>query len=167
QASRFWAVLIGIDVYQSQDHLDGCVSDASMMRKFLIQELKVPEHCIQCLLGSNNPIRGSPMKPSCTNIVDMLYSLIGNVQIKSSDNIVIYYAGHRLSYYCSLAGQCTATGSSTCLSAGVCPIQAMCPIDCDTKNADGSLISDISDRELNTLFEEIVCAKGRDLKITL
>ncbi|KAK0209625.1 hypothetical protein IW262DRAFT_1498251 [Armillaria fumosa] len=164
QASRFWAVLIGIDAYQSNP-LDGRVSDALTMKKFLIDELKVPEHRIQCLLGSNNPIPGSPMTPSRANIVDVLYSLIDNVQIKSSDNIVIYYAGHRSSYYCSLAGQCAATGSSACLSAGVCPIQAMCPIDRD--NADGSLIPDISDRELNTLFAEIVYAKGSDLKITL
>ncbi|KAK0476015.1 hypothetical protein IW261DRAFT_505 [Armillaria novae-zelandiae] len=166
QASRFWAVLIAIDAYQPTP-LHGCVSGALSMKKFLIDELKVPEHRIQCLLGSNNPIPGSPTTPSRANVVNVLYSLIDNVQIKSSDNIVIYYAGHRSSYYCSPAGQCAATGSSTCLNTGVCPIQAMCPMDCDTMNTDGCRIPDISDRELNTLFAQIVRAKGSNLKITL
>ncbi|PBK72053.1 hypothetical protein ARMSODRAFT_851668, partial [Armillaria solidipes] len=165
QASRLWAVLIGIDAYPSNP-LHNCVSDALKMKKFLIDKLKVPEHRIQCLLGSNNPTPGSPMTPSRANIVKVLYRLIDNVQIKSSDKIVIYYAGHVSSYYCSLAEQCAATGSSTCLNAGICPIQAMCPIDRDTMNADG-WIPDISDRELNTLFAQIVYAKGSDLKITL
>ncbi len=138
------------------------------MKNFLIDKLKVPEHRVQCLLGSKNPIPGSPIPPSRTNIVDVLHSLIDNIQINSSDKIVIYYAGHVSSYYCSLAGPCAATGSSTCRSAGICPIQAMCPIDRDTKDPDsGHWIPDISDRELNTLFAQIVYVKGSDLKITL
>ncbi len=137
------------------------------MKKFLIDKLKVPEHRVQCLLGSKIPISGSPDPPSRANIVNVLHSLIDNVQINSSDKIVIYYAGHVSSYNCSLAGRRAATGSSTGLGAGTCQIQAMCPIDRDTMNADGSWIPDISDRELNTLFAQIVYAKGSDLKITL
>ncbi|KAK0435905.1 hypothetical protein EV421DRAFT_1158076 [Armillaria borealis] len=169
QASRLWAVLIGIDAYPSNP-LDGCVSDALTMKEFLIDKLNVPEHRIQCLLGSNNPISGSPMTPSRANIVNVLYSLIDNVEIQrdGSDKIIIYYAGHGSSYLCSPgpAGQCAAPDSSTCRSAGVCPIQAMCPIDRDTNDADsGCWIPDISDRELNALFTQIIYAKGS--RITL
>ncbi|KAK0227192.1 hypothetical protein EDD85DRAFT_777179, partial [Armillaria nabsnona] len=103
QASRVWAILIRINAYQTNP-LDGCVSEALKMKHFLIDKLKVLEHCVECLLRSKHPIPGSlTVPPSHANIVNMLHSLIDNIQINSSDKIVIYYAGHVSSYYCSLA----------------------------------------------------------------
>ncbi len=119
------------------------------MKEFLIDKLNVPGHRVQCLLGSKHPIPGSPIPPSRTNIVNVLYSLVGNVQIQSSDNIIIYYAGHGSSY--------DETGSRSN------PIQAMCPIDRDTMGPDGRWIPDISDRELNALFTQISRAKGHKI----
>ncbi len=123
-------------------------------------KFEVPEDRIQCLLGPNNPTPGSSMTPSRTNIVNVLYNLIDNVEIQRGDNIVIYYAGHGSSYNCSR--QCAP--NSTCRKAGVCPIEAMCPVDRDTKDPDsGHWIPDISDRELNALFTQISCAKGHKI----
>ncbi|SJL18836.1 uncharacterized protein ARMOST_22438 [Armillaria ostoyae] len=57
--------------------LHGCVSDASLIRSFLIDDFGVPEERIQCLLGPKILIPGNPLTPSRTNIiVDVLYNLI-------------------------------------------------------------------------------------------
>ncbi|KAK0205779.1 hypothetical protein DFS33DRAFT_1223564, partial [Desarmillaria ectypa] len=159
-ASRFWAVLIGIDAYES-NVLHGCVSDALLMKKLLIEDIGVPEHRIQCLLGSRNSSHGDPLTPSRTNIVKILHGLIDNPEIERGDNIVIYYAGHGSSYHCSEHFS-TALESKSC-SIDVCPIEALCPIDRDTIDADGHPIPDISDRELNALFTEISRVKGHKI----
>ncbi|KAK0231625.1 hypothetical protein IW262DRAFT_495713 [Armillaria fumosa] len=144
-ALRFWAVLIGIDAYQSNP-LQSCVSDALTMKRSLTEKFEVPEDNIQCLLGIKNPIPGS-MTPSRDIIVNTLYSIVHNDEIQLGDNIIIYYAGHGSSYRCSQ--QCTPKSTSH-----ICPIEAMCPID------RGTMDPDISDRELNALFTQIFCAKG-------
>ncbi|KAK0433300.1 caspase domain-containing protein [Desarmillaria tabescens] len=160
-ASRFWAVLIGIDAYDSNP-LHGCVPDALLMKKLLLENIGVPEHRIQCLLGTRKPSHGDPLTPSRANIVNMLHSLINNPEIEWGDNIIIYYAGHGSSYHCSehfstsLESQCSSSND-------ICPIEALCPIDRDTIDADGRPIPDISDRELNALFSQISRAKGHKI----
>ncbi|PBL01547.1 hypothetical protein ARMGADRAFT_907113, partial [Armillaria gallica] len=156
--SRFWAVLIGIDAYKSSP-LHGCVSDASLMKKFLIDDLGMPKERIQCLLGSHNLIPdGDPLTPSRANIVNTLYSLIHNDEIQLGDNIIIYYAGHGSSYQCSkhsfMGRDC---------SRDLCPVEALCPIDRDTLDSHGHWVPDISDRELNALFTEISRVKGHKI----
>ncbi|SJL17250.1 uncharacterized protein ARMOST_20796 [Armillaria ostoyae] len=79
-ASRFWAVLIGIDAYESNP-LHGCVSDALSMKKFII-DIGTPEHHIHYLLGSRKPYPDDPLTPSRANIVNMLHSLIDNPEIE-------------------------------------------------------------------------------------
>ncbi|KAK0205780.1 hypothetical protein DFS33DRAFT_1228998, partial [Desarmillaria ectypa] len=157
-ASRFWAVLIGVDAYQSSP-LRGAVSDASLMREFLIDDLGVPERRIQCLLGPQNPIPGDLLTPSRANIVNTLHSLISNDEIQRGDNIIIYYAGHGSSYHCPMHFY---IGNSRC-SRELCPIEALCPIDRDTIDANGLPIPDISDRELNAIFAEISRVKGHKI----
>ncbi|SJL04296.1 uncharacterized protein ARMOST_07657 [Armillaria ostoyae] len=155
-ASRFWAVLIGIDAYK-RNPLRGCVSDALLMRDYLIDDLGVPEERIQCLLGPENPIPGKFLTPSRTNIVDVLYSLIDNQGIDPGDNMLLYFAGHGASYYCSehfLKPEC---------DNNFCPTEALCPLDRDTVDAEGRYVPDISDRELNALFTEISRVKGNKI----
>ncbi|KAK0476580.1 hypothetical protein EDD18DRAFT_1058109, partial [Armillaria luteobubalina] len=153
-ALRFWAVLIGIDAYPSNP-LQGCVSDALKMKRLLMENFKVPENRIQCLLGSTDFTPGSSIIPSRANIVNVLYSLIDNDEIQRGDNIIIYYAGHGSRYNYSLQWPPRSW-----------PIEAMCPIDRDNIDPDnGCWIPDISDRELNAIFTQISCAKGH--KITL
>ncbi|KAK0209636.1 hypothetical protein IW262DRAFT_1528423 [Armillaria fumosa] len=112
-ASRFWAVLIGIDAYEGRP-LHGCISDTSLMKKFLIDDLGVLKERIQCLLGSHDSIPDNPLTPSHANIVNTLCSLIHNDEIQLGDNIIIYYAGHGSSYqYCCHASSfdCGPSGS--------------------------------------------------------
>ncbi|SJL17259.1 uncharacterized protein ARMOST_20806 [Armillaria ostoyae] len=157
-ASRFWAVLIGIDAYEGSP-LHGCVSDASLMKKFLIDDLGVPKERIQCLLGSHDLTPADPLTPSRANIVNTLYSLIHNDEIQFGDNIVIYYAGHGSSYHCS---DHFYTEESGC-SEDFCSIEALCPVDRDSIDANGLPIPDISDRELNALFIQISLVKGHNI----
>ncbi|KAK0476016.1 peptidase C14, caspase domain-containing protein, partial [Armillaria novae-zelandiae] len=153
---RFWAVIIGIDAYQSNP-LSGCVSDALLMKGLLMTKFGLPECRIQCLLGSKGPVPDSRVTPSRTNIVDVLYSLIDNDEIQRGDNIIIYYAGHGSSYRCSQKCIPKSTGHNKC------PIEAVCPMDRDTLNADGRRVPDISDRELNALLTQISRAKGHKI----
>ncbi|KAK0492685.1 hypothetical protein EDD18DRAFT_1015621, partial [Armillaria luteobubalina] len=143
--SRFWAVLIGIDAYQSNP-LHGCVSDASLVKRFLMEDIGVPEHC-------------GPLTPSHTNIINMLRSLIDNPEIGQNDNIFIYYAGHGTSYNCSEHSSMAESGCQT----GSCPIQALCPIDRDTMDSDEHWIPDISHRELSVLLTQISLVKGHHI----
>ncbi|KAK0191743.1 hypothetical protein F5146DRAFT_1050224 [Armillaria mellea] len=117
----------------------------------------MPEQRIQCLLGSENPIYGNTLTPSRANIVNTLYSLIHNDEIQLGDNIIVYYAGHGSSYFCS---DCA---SETKCRSSACPIEALCPIDRDTLDSQRRWIPDISDRELNALFTEISRVKGHKI----
>ncbi|KAK0191761.1 peptidase C14, caspase domain-containing protein, partial [Armillaria mellea] len=144
-----WAVLIGINAYKDNP-LHGCVSDAKLMKKSLIEDVGIPEEHIQC----------DPFTPSQSNIVNMLYSLIDNPDIKLGDNIIIYYAGHGSSYYCS--GHLST--ESICETSD-CPIEALCPIDRDTIDSDGHWVPDISDQELSTLLTIISHVKGHHITV--
>ncbi|KAK0209640.1 hypothetical protein IW262DRAFT_1468566 [Armillaria fumosa] len=184
-ASRFWAVLIRIDAYESSP-LQGCVSDVSLMKKFLIDDLGMPKEQIQCLLRSHDSIPDDPSTPSHANIVNMLYSLIHNDKIQVGDNIVVYYSGHGSSYLCSdcasrdvpaslpdpIPKDCDAP--QNCASehddmsepkcqSSPCTIEALCPIDHDTSDSQGCWIPNISDRELNALLTEISHVKGHKI----
>ncbi len=122
----------------------GCVSDALLLRNYLIDDLGMPEGCIQYLLGPENPISNDRLTPSSANIVGMLYSLITKPEIKQGDNIVVYYSGHGTSYDCVkhfLKPKCDTKS---------CPVEALCPLD-----HGGCYVPDISDRELNSHFTEI------------
>ncbi len=46
-------------------------------------------------------------------------------------------------------------------------IETLCPIDRDTLDANGVLIPDISDRELNTLLTQISREKGHRITVIL
>ncbi|PBK72086.1 hypothetical protein ARMSODRAFT_1069521 [Armillaria solidipes] len=149
-----------IDAYE-HNRLHGCVSDVLLIKRFLTDDLGVPEGRIQYLLGPNNPTPGGPLKststPSRANIIDMLYSLIHNPEIDRDDNIVIYYARYGSTY------RCPEHLHTVRCPSGLCPTEALCPLDRDTQDADGKWIPDISDREINTLFKHISLAKGNKI----
>ncbi len=151
---QFWAVLIGIDAYQRCPPLRGCVSDALLIKRFLTDDLGVPENRIRCLLGPRDPNSADPnsIQPTRANIVDTLYSLVDNLEIERGDNIIIYYTGHSSIYSCPVESR----GDNY-------SIEALCPIDRDTRDTDGNLIPDICDRELSVLFGLICRAKGHKI----
>ncbi|PBK87167.1 hypothetical protein ARMGADRAFT_1066221 [Armillaria gallica] len=97
ERSRFGAVLIGIDAYQSYP-LRGCVSDALLVEKYLKEEIGIPQGRIQRLLGSQGTPSEDPSFPSRTSIVDTLLSLVDNHQIEVGDTVLfrpyLHVTGH-------------------------------------------------------------------------
>ncbi|KAK0429553.1 caspase domain-containing protein [Armillaria borealis] len=156
--SRFWAVLIGINGYPGADALRGCVSDALAMEDFLINDLVVPKDRIQRLLGPSRDDHFQFMPassiPTRHNIVETLWGLVDNPNILHGDNIIIYYAGHGTRYETLAGGHLHS-------------LEALCPIDRGTHDADGALISDICDREINAILEQISNAKGHRITVIL
>ncbi|KAK0444585.1 caspase domain-containing protein [Desarmillaria tabescens] len=155
-ASRFWAVIIGIDGYPSHNKLLGCVSDAIKMGTFLYEDLGVPKDRIECLIDGTHTLEfcSKTYHPSRANILMTLFGLIDNPEIQKDENIIIYFAGHGAAY--------RAEGID-----GVEAIEALCPIDRGSRDADGMLIADISDRQINTILTQISRAKGRRITLIL
>ncbi|KAK0476221.1 hypothetical protein EDD18DRAFT_1216283, partial [Armillaria luteobubalina] len=152
--SRFWAVLIGIDAYECNP-LHGCVRDALLMERYLTEDISVPKHRIQSLLGSNERVSSSNYHiPTRVNIIQTLVGLMNNAEIQSGDNIIIYFAGYGSAY--STAGYCSNPMDS---------IEALCPI--DRTEGNGSHIPDISDREINVILQNISRVKGHHITFIL
>ncbi|KAK0454202.1 uncharacterized protein EV420DRAFT_1250648, partial [Desarmillaria tabescens] len=162
--SKFWAVIIGIDAYKPYT-LRGCVSDALLVERYLKEDLGVPQERIQLLLGSQHASSEDPSFPSRANIISTLLSLIDNPQIEFSDNIIIYFSGHGSSYspsdYYYSAGDYEFPGSVDE------SIEVICPIDRDTVDASGLRVPDISDREINAIFQQISRSKGHHITFIL
>ncbi|PBK90972.1 hypothetical protein ARMGADRAFT_872604, partial [Armillaria gallica] len=156
-ASRFWAVLIGIDAYKTYP-LCGCVSDALTMENYLINDLGVPKERIQRLLGpTEHGSLNNFSVPSRTNIVSSLLNIVQNPEIEVGDNVIIYFSGHGTSYSPSDVGFDAETGS----------IEALCPIDRGDLDANDIPIPDISDREINAILTEISRSKGHHITFIL
>ncbi|TFY75693.1 hypothetical protein EWM64_g8318 [Hericium alpestre] len=128
--SRFWAVIIGINVYDdpSIPRLRGCVPDALAMHTYLTHDLCVPPDHI-CLLtqseGDQPPVWAWPTRQ---NILSALYMhLRDNPRIRTGDHMLIYFSGHGSAYYASDAFASPA--------ARVGSIEALCPSDRGTHSA--------------------------------
>lgn len=80
-----WALLIGIDHYQSSDipTLQGAVNDVMLMRDVLIGKFNVPEKNIKILKDAEATHDG---------IVSAIRSHLG--QAKSDDVVVLHFSGH-------------------------------------------------------------------------
>ncbi|KAK0443302.1 caspase domain-containing protein [Armillaria borealis] len=165
-ASRFWAILIGIDWYQSSP-LRGCVSDAISMEKFLIEVLGVPKNHIQTLHGPQIHTPDVSTLPNRANIIRMLLSLAGNPDIETGDNIIIYYSGHGSCYQCSEYYFDKDSPSTTVSIAGAGSTEALCPMDRDMLDENGVTIPDISDREFNSILTQISRSKGHRITVIL
>lgn len=152
-ASKFWAVVIGIDGYPERLH--GCVSDAAKMATFLRDGLRVPQNRIQYLVDSPQNHRSSGVNtyPSRANIMATLYGLIDNPDVHKDENLIIYFAGHG-SFYSSEGGDIEV-------------IEALCPIDRGSRDARGAPIQDICDREINTILSQISRTKGHKITVIL
>ncbi|KAK0435899.1 hypothetical protein EV421DRAFT_2022340 [Armillaria borealis] len=103
-ASRFWAVLIGIDAYEGSP-LHGCVSDASLIKKFLVDDLGVPKERIQCLLGSHDLTPDDPSTPSRANIIPD----ISDRELNAIFTQISLAKGYRITF---IADCCHAGGTS-------------------------------------------------------
>lgn len=165
-ASRFWAILIGIDAYQSSP-LHGCVSDAISMEKYLIEVLGVPKNRIQTLHGPQIRTSDVSTLPNRANIIRMLLSLTGNPDIDTGDNIIIYYSGHGSYYPCSEYYFDKDPPCTTVSIAGAGSIEALCPMDRGALDENRVPIPDISDREFNSILTQISRSKGHRITVIL
>ncbi|KAK0501482.1 caspase domain-containing protein [Armillaria luteobubalina] len=156
--SQFWALLIGIDDYESNS-LNGCVKDAKAMEKYLLGDLHVPKECIQLLLGPKEPVSShDAIYPSRDNIIGALFSIITNNKIVCGDNIIVYFSGHGSYYFPSEDGD---KALLDLIRPGA--IQAICPIDRDKRDSNGVPIPDISNHELNSILSLIARKKGNHI----
>ncbi|PBK83576.1 hypothetical protein ARMGADRAFT_1136818 [Armillaria gallica] len=152
--SQFWAILIGIDSYECNP-LRSCVRDALMVERYLTEDVGMPKHRIQCLFDSKEHASSDNYHiPTRVNIIQTLIGLMNNAEIQNGDNIIIYFSGHRSGY--STAGYCSNMNDS---------IEALCPINRTEGNS--SHIPDISDREINTILQNISHAKGHHITFLL
>ncbi|KAF9068247.1 hypothetical protein BDP27DRAFT_834456 [Rhodocollybia butyracea] len=119
-----------------------------LFHDYVVQDLSVPVDQITLLLSPTGDERIPSSSPTRENILNALYDLHDNPNIKPNDSIIIFYAGHGQSY--------RATDYTT-LNTG--SIEAISPVDRRTlkSNADGTeeMIVDISDREINVILGEI------------
>ncbi|SJL18677.1 uncharacterized protein ARMOST_22275 [Armillaria ostoyae] len=136
--SNFWAVIIGINAYQSCP-LQGCVSDALLVEKYLKEEIGVPQDRIH---------------------------LIDNPQIEVGDNIIIYFSRHSLGYSTHDYHLGDAEDNRS-LGGMDESIKAICPIDRDAIDSSGLRVPDISDREINSIFQQISHSKGHRITFFL
>ncbi|SJL17883.1 uncharacterized protein ARMOST_21450 [Armillaria ostoyae] len=168
-ASRFWAVIIGIDEYTHAQRLQCCVSDAQLFEEYLMGDLGMPKERIQLLLGSKEYTSpDDPMYPSHTHITDMLFSLIDNPEIEERDNTIIYYSGHGSSYPCSSYHDVEKPDLEMEISfSGTGYIKALCPINRDTCDTNGKPVPDISDQEFNMILTLISRSKGHHITVIL
>ncbi|KAK0445210.1 hypothetical protein EV421DRAFT_2055117 [Armillaria borealis] len=161
--SRFWAVLIGVDAYPRYP-LYGCVSDAELIEKYLVEDLGVPRDRIQRLLGPmGQKTADNSISPTRANITRTLYSLIDNPDIMRGDNIIIYFAGNGTLY--DVEEYYRNRVPPEVSIAPIRSIKALCPMDHGASDDTGSEILDISDREIDAIVTQISQQKGH--KITL
>ncbi|KAK0457621.1 hypothetical protein IW261DRAFT_1353253, partial [Armillaria novae-zelandiae] len=122
--SRLYAVLIGIDAYESYP-LHGCVSDALALRKYLTDNLHVPKEHIQCLLGPGSDCQVNSSIPSRKNIISTFLGLAQNPRIQPGDG------SHGTSYQYMQCHESIFAGEApeSACHKSLCPIEAICPID--------------------------------------
>ncbi|KAF9068243.1 caspase domain-containing protein [Rhodocollybia butyracea] len=155
---RFHVVIVGINKYDdpATPALQGCVNDALLFHDYFIHDLFVPADQITTLLSSTGKEVPSPLntlRPTRENILNALYGLHNNHNLKPDDSIIIFYAGHGQSYPAKDAGyECTSLNTGS--------IEAISPVDRNTSlmfNSDGTeeIVVDISDREINVILGEI------------
>ncbi|KAK0451926.1 peptidase C14, caspase domain-containing protein, partial [Armillaria borealis] len=169
-ASRIWAVLIGIDGYSFYP-LRGCVADALAVKQYLVEDLLVPEDRVQSLLGSMNYHDTSHTDvssiPSRENILSVLLSLVTNPDIERGDPIIIFFAGHGSRYAMSDCDDDEDSDFDEEDGHSHRIVEALCPIDRNTIDSNGVPIPDISDRELNTILSILSHTKGHRITVIL
>ncbi len=154
-------MIIGIDSYDS-DPLQGCVSDALLVERYLKDDLGVLQERIQLLLGSEHASSEDRSFLSRLNIINTLLGLISNPLILAGDNIIIYFAGHGSSYSPSdyFRQDTDSDEDDESIHSPDGSIEAICPIDRDTVDASGLRVPDISDQEINAIFQQVSRSKG-------
>ena len=87
--SKF-ALLIGINYYNTNYQLSGCINDVIMMRKYLMEKRGYLNENILVLRDDSLTFS----KPTRVNIINELNKLIGKANQNNSSEIFFHYSGH-------------------------------------------------------------------------
>ncbi|KAK0220830.1 caspase domain-containing protein [Armillaria nabsnona] len=157
--SRFWALLIGINKYDSKP-LKGCVNDVELMKEYLTKDLKVPVHHVDSLCDES---------ATHDNIINALLGFRDDERISHDDIIIIYFSGHGSNYICRNHREHAAQNLDRWLTC--CPVEMICPVDRGRNISDRRFphgkIPDIYDREMNVILKEISNTKGPRITVIL
>ncbi|QRV99047.1 ICE-like protease (caspase) p20 domain protein [Ceratobasidium sp. AG-Ba] len=148
QEPKIHGLIIGINKYKSpaRADLDGCVSGAISVLNYLVQDLGVPRGQILTLFDEQATRDG---------IITAFWThLIHNEDIKRSDPIVIYYAGHVNSL--SAPQEIYSSDGHW---------EFILPHDASTLYPDGSYIFGIPDRTLGALIYVLQEHKGDNITV--
>ncbi|KAK0470736.1 peptidase C14, caspase domain-containing protein [Armillaria novae-zelandiae] len=192
--NRFWAVLIGIDGYNSSP-LRGCVADVEKMKDFLTVDLGVPEDHIRCLVSRQPSARssGTPSHlerltetyshyfPTWSNRTSLSHEHHTDDDANSPTRANIVDAllslsvdpgiqrGDNIIIYFSGHGSrylCSDYYRTDGIESKG-SIEAICPVDRGSPDSPRGSIPDISDREFNTILAEISRTKGNHITCIL
>ncbi|KAF8596659.1 hypothetical protein BDV93DRAFT_500245, partial [Ceratobasidium sp. AG-I] len=159
---KLHALVIGINRYESpkRENLHGCVTDAMSVFTYLTHNLCVPRAQLLCLLDEQATRQGI-IASFCSHLID-------NPNIKHSDPIIIYFAGH---------GDSVAAPAEWCSSDGKC--EMILPYDAGWSNVRKDIksgippaerenfIHGIPDRTLGSLIYKLRQVKGDNITVIL
>ncbi|KAG8690230.1 hypothetical protein FRC08_010595 [Ceratobasidium sp. 394] len=148
--SNLHGLIIGINKYKSpnREDLSGCVADATSIADYLVEVLGVPRGQLLCLFDEQATRDG---------IINAFWThLIQNKEIKPSDPIVIYFAGHGDSHPAPV-GLYSTDGRW----------EFILPHDASIWNPDGTYNWGIPDRTLGALIYQLSKAKGDNITVIL
>lgn len=135
-------MIVGNDHYTDITDLSGAIQDARMMEAYVLKTLRVESGRILTIFDATRN--------------DLLHHLSEHfAQANRGDTLLFFYAGHGASYPLYNTG---ITGGAA--------IEAICPSNRGPKS-DGSVIQDISDRELNAIFSTISHRVGPNITVIL
>lgn len=139
-----FALTIGINKYRNPRYRDlqGCVSDADAVDKFLLEELGVPKAQITSLRDSQATRQA---------IIQAIESFVADPRVEENGPILIYFAGH--------GGE---TESPVGWTSEDSKSQLIIPHDCG-ENDEGQTIHGIPDRTFGWLLKRIADKKGHNI----
>ncbi|KDR80085.1 hypothetical protein GALMADRAFT_92295, partial [Galerina marginata CBS 339.88] len=147
--SNLFALLVGINTYESSDFLDlrSAVQDAFRYKEYLTDRLRVPESQIQVLTNE---------EASRAAILRGFISLKEDPQIQEGDPIFIFYAGHGAELESPPGWESGRPNNM---------IQMLVPQDFCSDI--GKVIPGIPDRTVGALLEDIAEKKGNNITVVL
>jgi Caspase domain len=142
---RLFALIIGINKYDSVNHLYGAVPDANAVQDYLQNDLGVPSSQIKNLRDSE------ATRVGITGEIETF--LINNDNIKKGDPILIYYAGHGGWKKAPTGWQTGGTGN----------IQLLIPCDYSDRPEAGDRQHGIPDRTFGALVSRLANKQGDNI----
>ncbi|SJL17446.1 uncharacterized protein ARMOST_20996 [Armillaria ostoyae] len=130
----------------------------------LVSMATQPTHYV-CLLAPShrNTYTNIGSNPTRANILCLLHSLATNPAIGCGDPIIIYFAGHGTCYLWTEEDADIELEEEHDAEHLQNFVEALCPVDRNTFDVSGSLVTDITDRELNATLTQIYSTKGNQI----